>query len=191
MNESSETSFSFLAEKVLGELREVLAGVDISGVAELVGAIRSAQRIVVYGAGRMGIVSSAFAMRLMQLGFNCHVLTEATTPAVGAKDLVILASFSGETRTVKEVASIAKETGARIAVITARPESEAGRLADLRVRVPAPEKSGNAIGVPSIQPMTTLADQSLMVLFDVIVMQLMLLTGQTEQDLWARHRNLE
>ncbi len=182
----------YLADQVLSEIRNVLGTINTNSVWQLVNAIMEANRIVLCAGGRMGIVSSTFAMRLAHLGFQCHMFDEPTTPGVGEDDLLIFSSGSGETQTIYDVLVLAKEAGVRIALITARPESRMGQLADLIVQFSAPSKSGAKAGAPStIQPMTTMTEQSLLILFDIMVLMLMEATHQTSEDLWSRHRNLE
>ena len=130
-------------------------------------------------------------MRLAQLGFRGYALNEPTTPAIGPGDLLILASGSGETQTIYDVAVLGKQAGAKLALITARPDSRIGQLADLIVRFSVPTKLGTEPGLRSIQPMTTVSDQSLLVLYDIVVLLLMEASRQTSDDLWHRHRNLE
>lgn len=60
--------------------------------------IRNSDRIFVVGTGRSELVGKAFAMRLMHLGFNVHVVGEVTTPAIRDKDCLIAISGSGETK---------------------------------------------------------------------------------------------
>jgi len=185
-------SVQHLADLVLSEIRNVLGTINTNSVWQLVNAIMEANRIVLCAGGRMGIVSSTFAMRLAHLGFQCHMFDEPTTPGVGEDDLLIFSSGSGETQTIYDVLVLAKEAGVRIALITARPESRMGQLADLIVQFSAPSKSGAKAGAPStIQPMTTMTEQSLLILFDIMVLMLMEATHQTSEDLWSRHRNLE
>jgi len=180
-----------LADRILDEIRDVLKSIDDESVQKLVDAIMEANRIVVYGAGRMGLMSNAFAMRLAQLGFQSHGLNEPTTPAIGEGDLLILSSGSGETQTVYDVAVLGKKAGAQLALITARPDSRMGRLADVIVRFSVPTKVDTASGPSTIQPMSTVSDQSLLVLLDSAVLLLMRATDQTSEDVWKRHRNLE
>ena len=139
----------------------------------------------------MGIMCSGFAMRLAQLGFRSHVLGDPTTPGVGERDLLVLASGSGETQTVYDVAVLGKKHSVQLALITARPDSRIGRLADVIVRFSVPTKLETDGAPRSIQPMTTLTDQSLLVFLDIVVLLLMKETNQTSEDLWRRHRNLE
>jgi 6-phospho-3-hexuloisomerase len=180
-----------LLETVLSEIKAVVSGADDAASRRLVQAIFAADRILVYGAGRMGIMSAAFAMRLAQLGFRCHLLGEPTTPGVGSEDLLILSSASGETQTVHQIAALAKARRVRIALVTAQPESSTGRLADLVVRLPMPNKRSLADSPASIQPMTSLSEQSVLLYFDLLVLWIMQASGQSSDDLWKRHFNLE
>ena len=180
-----------LVEPVLAEIRTMLGSIADHEVQALLEAILQADKIVLYGAGRMGIMSSALAMRLAHLGLRSHLLGDATTPGVGRGDLLILSSSSGETQTVYDVARLGKAHSARLALITARADSRIGRLADLLVQYRAPTKLGTPGGVHSIQPMTTVAEQGLLIFFDIVVLLLMTATNQSAEDLWRRHRNLE
>ena len=91
------------------------------------------KRILVMGSGRSGFVGRAFALRLMQSGFNVYVSGETIAPALNPGDLVIAISGSGTTKIVVAQVEIAKEVGARIISITSHPESELGQLSDLAV----------------------------------------------------------
>jgi 6-phospho-3-hexuloisomerase len=172
------------------EIGGVLAGVREEDARALVGAVLAADRIVVWGAGRMGMMARAFAMRLAQLGLRGCFLGDSNTPAVGAGDLLLLASGSGQTRTVVDVAELGRARGARLAVITARPDSAVGKMADVLLVLPGQTKD-DPHGPASIQPMTTLNEQCLLILLDAIVLMLMGATHQSQEDLWRRHCNLE
>jgi 6-phospho-3-hexuloisomerase len=191
--ESAWKSVSIQAflESIINELKGILTQTDEESTQQLVEAIFVAKRIVVHGSGRMGIMSSAFAMRLAQLGFKSHVIGEPTTPALGKDDLLILSSSSGDTQMVYNTAVLAKDNCVQIALITARPDSRIGRLANIIVKLPLPNKLSSSGVPPSIQPMTTLSEQSLMLFFDMLVLLIMNASGQTDEDLWKRHFNLE
>lgn len=176
--------------KMLEEIGYVQEHMDEIEVDLFIQSILKARRIVVYGAGRMGLMTRAFAMRLMQLGFNAYVLGETTTPSVGAEDLLIVTSGSGETRTVLEAAKLGKLRGASLAAVTCHPQSPLARLVDIIVRLPE--------GIPvdqsaaqSTQLLKTTSEQNLLILLDGIAMLIMEQTGQTAEDIWARHNNLE
>ena len=61
------------------------------------------------GAGRSGLVAKAFAMRLMHLGFTAYVVGETITPAMRPKDLLVIFSGSGRTKTIADIAETARE----------------------------------------------------------------------------------
>jgi 6-phospho-3-hexuloisomerase len=183
--------FHDYAEKVLSEIREVLSVVEQHEVEILIDEIKHAKTIVVYGAGRVGLAIRGFGMRLGHLGFHAYVLGDATVPQIGYGDIVLLASGSGETQTVYDIAVLAKRNGARLCLITGRIDSRIGALADTIVQLKAPSKVNRVKEDASIQPMTTLNEQCLNIFFDVMVLMIMKTTSQDSDDLWARHSNLE
>jgi len=176
--------------KMVEEIGYVQAHIDETEVDLFIQSILKARRIVVYGAGRMGLMTRAFAMRLMQLGFNAYVLGETTTPSVGAEDLLIVTSSSGETRTVLEAAKLGKLRGASVAAVTCHPQSPLAGLADIVVRLPEGIPADPAV-LPSTKPLKTTSEQNLLILLDGIAVLIMEITGQKSEDLWARHSNLE
>jgi len=178
-------------QRILSELQAVLGTVNNDEVKKLCQEIRQAERIITVGAGRVGLAVRGFTMRLGHLGFTAHMLGDATVPAVGSNDLLLVASGSGETQTIYDVVAIAKKNGSRIALVTGNPESRMAKLADAIVLLRAPSKVKKVQGLESVQPMTTLNEQCLAILFDAIVLTLMDQLGQTHEDMWARHSNLE
>ncbi len=178
-------------ETILSEIRTVLSTVHEDEVYALIGTILNARKIVLVGAGRVGLAVRGFAMRLAHLGLDAHMLGDATVPAIASEDLLIVASGSGETQTIYDVVAIAKERGARIAVLTGNPTSRIGTLADLIVTIAAPSKVKTVAGFTSVQPMTTLNEQCLAIFFDGVVLSLMEEMGETHDTMWGRHSNLE
>jgi 6-phospho-3-hexuloisomerase len=177
-------------DAILGEISRAQEQIQEHQVRQLIEALLQARRTVVFGVGRMGLMSRAFVMRLAHLGLEAYMLGDCSTPAVGAGDLVLLNSGSGETQTVVDVAKLAKASGARLAAVTTRPSSTVGQLADVSVHLPGSSKADMS-DHPSVQPMTTLNEQNLLVLLDSIVLLMMEATSQTAEDLWERHCNLE
>lgn len=177
--------------KILDELSSVLSKVDSKEVHELFLEIQNANKIVCCGAGRVGMAIRGFAMRLGHMGYQSYNLGDTTVPSIGEGDLFIVASGSGETQTIYDLARIAKKNKARIFLITGNKESRIGQLANKYIKVNAPSKTKPVEGFKSIQPMTTLNEQSLALLFDAIVLYMMEKTGQTHETMWDRHSNLE
>lgn len=179
-----------LVDLVLAEVGTALRQVSPDDLARCRQAILAARRIFVAGKGRTGLQMRAHAMRLMHLGLSVHVIDDVTTPAIGASDLMLLASGSGETTSVVYYAQKASEIGAQIALITGQVDSEAAQVADVVVVIPAPSPKTNSTQ-SSIQPMGSLFEQSLGLLLDIIVIQLMDELEQTADQMYARHTNLE
>ena len=88
-------SYEALYQTILLEHKKVF---EAQSTEELDGAMReiaSAKRIFITGAGREGIASRGFAMRLMHLGKETHWLWDDTTPGMKAGDLFIAVNGSG------------------------------------------------------------------------------------------------
>ena len=177
--------------KVLEEINFVLSNVNENEVLSLVEQIIKAKIIVVHGAGRVGMAIRGFGMRLGHLGYNAYSLGDSTVPGIEENDLLIVASGSGETQTVYDIAALGKKNGSHLALITGNKDSRMGKIADTVVVMKAPSKTKAVEGFTSIQPMTTLNEQSLGILFDSIVLILMEKTKETHDTMWARHSNLE
>ena len=114
---------------------------------------------------------------------------DSTVPCIGKNDLLIVASGSGETQTIYDIVKRANENGCRICLLTCNPDSRIGKLADHVVVMGASSK--HDVNRKSVQPMTTLNEQSLMVLYDSIVLLMMDHMGESHESMWERHSNLE
>lgn len=151
-----------------------------------------AKRIFVAGAGRSGVVVRALANRLLHIGFSVHVVGNITTPPVDEDDLLLICSGSGETRTLVSYAQKAAAEGCRIALVTQRPDSTVGQLADVITVVPGTTpKTGGESSAESLQPMASLFEQMSFLLFDAAILELMERLGETTESMFARHATLE
>ncbi|MBB6669747.1 6-phospho-3-hexuloisomerase [Cohnella nanjingensis] len=176
---------------LLQELSQVIGAVSDAEAAALAERIRRADRIFVAGAGRSGLMMRAFAMRLVHLGLQAHVVGETTTPGFGPRDLLILGSGSGETSSLVAMAQKAAALGGTVALATVRPDSTLGRLAECVVRIPASAKEANGAQRPTIQPMGSLFEQSLLLLLDALTLSLMAEREADSAAMFGRHANLE
>jgi 6-phospho-3-hexuloisomerase len=176
---------------ILQEIETVLSKVDNNQAERLIDEILEAQKIVVCGAGRVGMAIRGFGMRLGHLGLQAYALGDSTVPGIGEGDLLIVASGSGETQTIFDLVSIASKNKSKIAAITGSPESRIGQLADVIVKITAPSKTKAVDNFISVQPMTTLNEQCLGLFFDAVSLKLMDRMGETHDSMWARHSNLE
>lgn len=181
-----------IGAQLLRELEYTVFGISDEVVADLVQAILRARRIFVAGAGRSGFMIKAFAMRLMHIGFEVHVVGETTTPNLTAEDLFIVASGSGATGSLVSMAQKAKKIGAPLALMTIDRDSLIGNLADILLTIAAPSpKVQKETSFTSIQPMGSLFEQSLLLLFDMIILMLMESQDKTSNVMFTRHANLE
>jgi 6-phospho-3-hexuloisomerase len=178
-------------KEILKEIQIVLSKINESEVDGLISEILNAKRIVVCGAGRVGMAIRGFGMRLGHLGLNAYTLGDSTVPGISEDDLLIVASGSGETQTIFDLVAIASRNKCRIAAITGNPESRIGKLANSLVIITAPSKTKAVEGFISVQPMTTLNEQCLYLFFDAVTLKLMNRMGENHDSMWARHSNLE
>jgi 6-phospho-3-hexuloisomerase len=151
----------------------------------------SADKIVCVGAGRVGLVMDAFAKRLVHLGFSAYSYWDVNLPRVGTKDVLLVGSGSGNTKSIAILAQIAKQSGVSIALVTANMKSTIGEIADTKLIINCPHKESHEMDWKSSQPMTTLFEQSLYVLLDSLVLNLMSSLQISEVEMKSRHNVIE
>jgi len=179
---------------ILTEIEYVLNEIDSYQVELFIKEILKAKKIVVCGAGRVGMVARGFAMRLGHLGLTAYTVGDSTVPSIGKKDLLIACSGSGETQTIYDLVIRAKETGTRIALVSSyidHNKSRMARLADTVLVINAPSKTKKISGFTSGQPMTTLNEQALQIFFDALVLLFMEQMDESHETMWNRHSILE
>ena len=98
-------------EVVLNEIDHALETSDFVDVPNFIEKISQASKIVVFGAGRVGLMMKSFAMRLNHLGLNSSFIGEINLPATGKGDLLVIGSGSGNTPSVVSIAQIAQSKG--------------------------------------------------------------------------------
>src|SRR3972149_11559953 len=189
-------SMNFIAD----HLKKVASKLDTGSVIDLVNNITKSKRIFLMGAGRSGLAAKAFAMRLMHMGFDVHVVGETTAPAVQPDDLVMAVSGSGETTSIANLGGISKKIGSQLATITSNKDSTLGRISDVVVIVPGRPKEDidyedyqerRMIGYTQLAPLGTVFEISALVFLDAIISELMVKTGASEAELKKRHTVLE
>ena len=179
-----------IARQILSEIDNVLQQIDEEQVACFRAATRQARRIFTYSVGREGLVLRSFAMRLMHLGLEVGVVGEMTTGPIGPGALLIVSAGPGYLSTVEALMNVARQAGGRVALLTARPEAELARKADLLLVIPGQTMAEGAPAT-SLQPLGSVFEQALWVLLDAIVIQLKEELGETDESMAQRHTNLE
>jgi 6-phospho-3-hexuloisomerase len=191
-------------DEIISALSKCLKHVDMRQVEKFISILLDAKeknkKILVMGAGRSGLVGRAFAMRLMHLNFNVHVIGETITPALEKNDILVAISGSGSTTTVVAAAKIAKKVGAKILAITSYPNSPLGRLSDHKIVILGRTKitgkkdyfSRQILGVHEpLAPLGTIFEASTSIFLDALIVELMHRLGKTEADLKKRHATIE
>jgi 6-phospho-3-hexuloisomerase len=160
------------------------------GSKKLCTAIANAQQIVVFGCGREMLQMRGFAMRLFHLGKSVAVAGDINTPAIGPQDLFLASAGPGELSTVLALCAKARETGAKVAMITSVRGSPADQAADLTLIIPAQTMASDHQSA-SILPMGSLFEASLFMLFEMMVERLKPILGETAETMRRRHTTLE
>jgi len=191
-------------EEIISGAKRAIDELDESQVESMIKLLLDAQdkKIFVVGMGRSGFVGRAFALRLMNLGFNVYFLGETITPAAGKDDLVIAISGTGMTKLVVSAASAAKDIGARVVAITSYKDSQLGQLADQLVLVKGRTKMGwpreedylarQILGEREpLSPLGSVFENNCMVFLDGLIVELMYRMKKDENDLRSRHATIE
>jgi 6-phospho-3-hexuloisomerase len=190
---SSGAGVPAMARRALDEVGMVFAALPPEAPDQLCDAVLAARRIACYGVGREGLMVRALCMRLMHLGFDAHVVGDVTTPPVGPGDLLLVSAGPGAFSTVLALLTVAREAGATTLVVTAQPGGEAARAADVVVHLPAQTMADDrgGVGRTSLLPMGSLFEAAQLLFFDLVSIVLRERTGQTPDEMRARHTNLE
>lgn len=184
-------NFREKANVAIKELQEVFTAMDDSCIRELLEAVKSHKRIFTVGAGREGLATKAFAMRLAHLGKESHWIWDDTTPALGKGDLLVAACGPGHIDTIDQVVRYTKGHGAVIAAISAAESGYCVEQADIVVKLPAAAYRASGKFVETEQPMGNLFEQALFIMYDIIVIIAREEMGISETEMVARHRNIE
>ena len=179
-------------EIVLKELNRSLGEVDAEKVEQFVAMICSAEQVFVTGVGRVLLMLKAFAKRLNHLGISANYVGAVNEPAITEHDILIVGSGSGESVVPLEIMKIAKEYKANIIHIGSNQRSSMSDYEDLFIRIPCSTKLALEDEIKSEQIMSSLFEQSLLLLGDIVAM--MIVEKKNIKDmhtLWKMHANLE
>jgi len=192
------------ADEILAGAEKAIKELNLAQVEKMIELIIEAKdrKIFVVGMGRSGFVGRAFALRLMNLGFNVYFLGETITPAAGKDDLVIAISGTGMTKLVLSAATAAKEIGTKVVAITSYKDSTLGQIADQIVLIGGRTKMGwpreedylarQILGEREpLSPLGSIFENNCMVFLDGLIVELMYRMKKNENDLKVRHATIE
>ena len=196
--------FKAASEEIICSIQNCLEQLDMAEVEKFVELLIGARdkKIFTIGMGRSGFVARAFALRLMNLGFNVYFLGETITPAAEKGDILVAISGTGSTKMVLTATAAAKEICATVVAVTSFPDSPLGKMADLTVSIRGRTKAGmpkeedyvarQIIGEREpLTPLGSIFENNSMVFLDSLVVELMHRLGRTEADLKRRHATIE
>ncbi len=180
-----------LSSLVLEECKAALTNIDSDSVFQLVDAILAADKVFFVGVGRVMLSLQAMAKRFTHLGIQAYCVGQINEPAITDKDILIVGSGSGESIVPVEIARKAHKLGARIAYVGTNPGSKVNKIADIFLCIPVRSKVQVNKVIDSRQPLTSLFEQSLLLLGDVIALIIIERKKVNINDLWQFHANLE
>lgn len=178
--------------EIVREIDKCLGKVRQESIEQAFPQISGAKRVFLAGSGRSALGIRGFAMRLMHLGMDAHMVGETTTPPICVGDCLIIGSGSGRTPSLVAVAERANAIGAKIVLFTIDANSPIAAQAHTIVHIPAiSPKAENSPRGQSLQPMGSLFEQCLFLLLDALVLTLMRQNNVSAADMFKRHANLE
>lgn len=178
---------------IIGELAEDAKKVDNEQLLQVEQLIKGAKRVFVAGAGRSGFAARGFANRLMHLGFQSYFVGEPTTPSIQKEDLLIIGSGSGKTDSLVVMANKAHKQGAKIATLTIFPENTIGSLANACIKIPGitSKAENESDKTASVQPKGSSFEQLSWLIYDSMIIDLKKELKLSDENMFARHANLE
>jgi len=177
--------------EILDELSRAADLLSDEQAEQLVNQLLEAKKVFVAGAGRSGFMGKSFVMRMMHMGIDAYVVGETVTANLQEEDILIIASGSGETKSLVSMAEKAKSIGGTVIAVTINPESTIGQLADLVVKMPGSPKDQSTSDYKTIQPMGSLFEQTLLLFFDAVILRFMEKKGLDSGTMYGKHANLE
>ena len=172
------------------ELAAVAERMDESALEPTVAAIVRADRIMLYGCGREGLMMRALAMRLHHMGLTVCMQGDMSAFPLGPGDLFLCAAGPGDLPTSSTLCGLARKAGAQVVVVTAEPDGETSHKADELLVIPA-QTMANDIGSDAVLPMGSLFEGAMFLVFEVLVLRLREQLGETAETMRARHTNME
>lgn len=178
---------------VLAELDRTLASVDPAQIEHLKDTILGAKQVFFVGVGRVMLALQCVCKRMAHLGISAHCVGDINEPAITGEDLLIVGSGSGSSLFPLGIAKKARAAvpGVTIVHVGSNPQSEMREIADFMVRIPVRTKLYLEDEIDSCQPMTTIFDQSLLLLGDILAKMIIEEKGLDMKGLWRFHANLE
>lgn len=190
--------YNSFKDTVLNEIDTVLASIDETKLEAFVDllTINPDIKVLGYSAGRMGSGLKAFVMRLNHLGIKASFFGDNYVPPMNSNDVFICCSNSGTTKSVVNILEIFKnKANGKVVSFVGNDNSKMAELSDIAIKFKTCNGGLNSADDPSkinsIQPMTTLTEQAMFILFDLIVMMIIDKLNININDTKQYHSNIE
>ena len=177
--------------EIITECKLGLSSIEEKDTMKLIDAILSSKKVFFVGVGRVLLALEAICKRFNHLGIESYYVGAINEPAITSEDLLIVASGSGESLFPVAIAQKAKTFGAKIALISSNPDSTISKIADIFVRIPVQSKLALPEEIKSIQPMTSLFEQLILLYGDTLSKMIIEKKHLALDTLWEYHANLE
>ena len=187
----NNNTFKDIKKKVINEINNALDRVDENYILMLIDDISNSNKVFFVGVGRVMLSLQAFAKRLFHLGISAHCVGDINEPAISKGDLLIVGSGSGASLIPIAIAEKAFSLGAKIVHIGSNPNSKLKTIASYLIRIPVKTRLNLSDEIQSEQIMTSLFEQTLLILGDIISKMIANKKVLDFDLLWSYHANLE
>ncbi len=175
---------------LLAEIDAVFARMPADALRPLTQSILAADRILLYGQGRTGLVMQGLTMRLHHLGLDAHWVGAMATPPLGPKGLFLVNAARADLPTALALMASARKAGARTGLIAGVERGPAHDLADLAVFLPAQTMADLPDDTNSAMPMGSQYEAALFFLCERLVLDLVEALKTDFAAMQRRHTNL-
>ena len=179
------------SKDVIDELRDTLGRVDVAALEKLANDMLTAEKVFFIGVGRVAMSLQGICKRFSHLGVDTHFVGDVCEPAITDKDLLIVGSGRGMSLFPVAIARKAKQFNAKVVHIGSNPHGDMEPIADYMVRIPVRTRLYLEDEIESCQPMTSLFEQSLLLVGDILAKIIIEKRGMDLKGLWQYHANLE
>jgi len=144
-------------------IEDTLSVIDRKEVARAVEAIRSCNRLVLFGVGASGIVCRDAEQKFSRINKMCHAYTDGhsqltAATLLGKGDVAVFVSNSGSTADILDSLEIAKKNRAVTIAITKYNKSELADKSDIVLGISTPELTFRSGAMGSRIAMLTVVD---------------------------------
>ncbi len=172
--------------KVMHDTASLLNETDVKRAVEQ---LSKASKIFLVGSGASGLVASDAQVKLLRLGYNAVYnhdteLSRMLCGLMSSEDVILAISFSGETSSICEIASMAKERGTPVISISNFPNSRLCTLSDIKLLTASDET------VFRLGAMSSRMAQFLIIDFLIIYMALHNM-DKSEENVLRTHRMID